>query len=688
MNNIKVALVGQPNVGKSSLLNALSGAKVKVGNFTGVTVEKASASLKKDNTIIELIDLPGTYSLSAYSEEEKVTRDFLLNNEYDLIVQVVESVNLERNLAFTAELMQLGRPMIVALNMIDEAKIEGVDIDEAQLTQILGCESIKVSARTGEGLRDLINIIANYKERKTTPKLIYSDIVEEGAGKIVQFLESCGEEELKVFGSSDLHKVALDLIAQKPELYKRVHDKPIFLRLQPVLNEALERIYITYDTRDLVEVFLLENRAFAKGAAMETMKTHTPSTKEAFSERVDQLLLHPVYGIFIFLFFMWSVFQLTFTLGDIPTGFIEDTFEALGAKVAEYIPNETLASLISDGAIAGVGAVLSFLPNIMILFFGIALLESTGYMARAAFLLDGFLHKFGLHGKSFVPLVSGFGCTVPAYLATRTLKNDRDRMVTLFILNFMSCGARLPVYVLLIGAFFPVTMAGNILFGIYILGALVGLVVAWLLRKFFFTGPDEPFVMEMPRYRMPTGKLLWMSVWTKAVTYMKMAGTFILAASILIWFASSFPRYEVADGVDENVAVELQMENSYLGVVGKTIEPIFAPLGLDWKASVSLAAGLAAKEVIVSTMGVLYTLGDDVDEESGSLREILQRSMTLPSAVALMMLVLFYNPCLAATVVFRQETGGSKYALYQFILTSVVAYIMALIGYGITSLFV
>lgn len=689
MQSIKVALVGQPNVGKSSLLNAISGAKVRVGNFAGVTVEKASASLKKNNTIIELVDLPGTYSLNVYSQEERIARDFLLYDEYDLIVQVVESVNLERNLSFTAELMQLDRPMIVALNMIDEAKNEGIDIDEAQLTQILGIKTIKTSARTGEGLNELINTISNFKNEKTTPKTIYSDIIEESASEIEKFLSTCGSEETKVFGTTNLHKIAIDLLAQNPDTFKLIHDKPILIRLQPVLNAALEKIYIKYDTRDLLEVFLLEHRAFARGATLETKKAHAPSAKEALTEKIDRVLMHPVYGIFIFLFFMWSLFQLTFTLGDPFVGIIEDVFESLSQMAQEYIPNEMLAGLVGDGAIAGVGAVLSFLPNIVILFFGIAMLETTGYMARAAFLLDGFLHKFGLHGKSFVPLVSGFGCTVPAYLATRTLKNDRDRMITLFILNFMSCGARLPVYILFIAVFFPASMAGNMLFAIYIFGAFIGLVVAWVLRKFFFKGPDEPFVMEIPRYRMPTAKLVWMMVWGKAYTYIRKAGTFILAASVLIWFASNFPQYDAGENeVEEELLYEAQMENSYLGMIGKTIEPVLAPIELDWKMGVSLVAGLAAKEVIISTMGVLYSLGDDQDEESQTLREVLKANISLPSAVAFLMFIMFYNPCLAATVVFRQETGGSRYVFYQFVLTTVVAYIMAFIGHTITSLII
>ncbi|GHV09545.1 ferrous iron transport protein B [Campylobacterota bacterium] len=717
LGEVRVALVGQPNVGKSSILNAISGSKVKVGNFAGVTVEKATASLRSGNTLISVTDLPGTYSLSAYSLEEKIARDFLEAKEYDLIVQVVESVNLERNLAFTAELMHINKPIVIALNMIDEAKKDGLEIDEKQLSAILGIPCIKVSARTSEGLSTLIARMADASKFEARNKLIYSDVIENAIDEVAIFLGSCGSNEREVFGGESVHDIARDLLFQKPSAHKRLHDTPLFVRLQPVLNKALEAIYVLYETRDMHDVVSAEHRAFAKGATLETVKRSKAPAKEELTDKIDRVLLHPVFGLPIFLFFMWSLFQITFTLGEIPMGWIEDAFGAVSDAVHTNIAQEEVAGLIADGVLGGVGAVLMFLPNIMILFLGIALLESTGYMARAAFLLDGFLHRFGLHGKSFVPLVSGFGCSVPAFMAARTLKNERDRLLTLFIIPFMSCGARLPVYILLIGAFLPVSQAGNALFGIYIFGALIGLLMAFLLRRLAFKGPDEPFVMEMPRYRMPSMMLLWTMVWSKALAYIKKAGTFILAVSVLVWFASNYPAIGedealasggenavliadgedavlIADGetveaveaeADEEAAAALkQLENSYLGVTGKFIEPLFAPLDFDWRVSVSLVTGLAAKEVVVSTMGVLYSLGE-VDEEDVGLREILAQALSPASAVALLMIVLFYNPCLAATVVFTQEAGRIKYAFYLFIFTSIVAYAMALIGFTITN---
>lgn len=410
--------------------------------------------------------------------------------------------------------------------------------------------------------------------------------------------------------------------------------------------------------------------------------SHTKKEERNLTKKIDALLIHKFFGLPIFLFLMWLLFQLTFTLGQIPMDYIESGFNTLGEWVKGNIQNTFIASALADGAIAGVGAVVLFLPNIIILFLGIALLETTGYMSRVAFLLDGILHKFGLHGKSFIPLITGFGCSVPAFMATRTLKNKRDRLLTLFVINFMSCGARLPVYVLFIGAFFPSEEAGNYLFGIYLLGAILGLIAAKFLRSTAFRGIDEPFVMEMPKYRMPNWHLVWFMVFNKAKMYLKKAGTFILVASLLIWFASNFPNNE--SNLDDFSAQERAVEQSYLGQFGKTIEPIFSPLELDWKLSVSLVSGLAAKEVMISTMGVLYSLGKEVDETSSDLKGIIAKNIPLPSAVAYILFVMIYNPCFAATIVFSKESGKIKYTFFLFLFTCISAYIVAFIGLNIT----
>jgi ferrous iron transport protein B len=434
---------------------------------------------------------------------------------------------------------------------------------------------------------------------------------------------------------------------------------------------------------------------------METVKSEQKKPKDkTLTKKIDEILINRFLGIPIFLFFMWGLFQLTFELGAIPMEWIEVGTGMFGDAVGSMIQHDELRSLIVDGIIAGVGAVLLFLPNIIILFLGIALLETTGYMSRVAFLLDGFFHKFGLHGKSFIPLVTGFGCSVPAYMATRTLKNEKDRLITLFIIGFMSCGAKLPVYVLFAGAFFAPEDAGNVLFLIYIAGALLGLVMAKILRLFVFKGEDEPFVMEMPKYRLPSFRLIWHTVSGKALSYLKKAGTFILAASMLIWFASNYPKQplleeqytakiEQAAGDEEKITTLnnelnlMMLESSYLGQIGKASEPFFAPLGFDWKLTVALETGLAAKEVVVSTLGVLYAIGDEIDEEDNTLRSALQNNYSFATAMAFIVFVMIYLPCLAASMVFAKEAGGYKYLAYLFIFTTITAWVLSFITYRI-----
>jgi len=383
---------------------------------------------------------------------------------------------------------------------------------------------------------------------------------------------------------------------------------------------------------------------------------------------------------------MWGLFQLTFSVGALPMDMIDSAFGSLAEYLRGVLGGGELASLVADGMVGGVGAVVMFLPNIVILFLGIALLETTGYMARVAFLLDGFFHKFGLHGKSFIPLVTGFGCSVPAYMAARTLKNPKDKLITLFIIGFMSCGARLPIYVLFAGAFFGQDNAGNILFIIYISGAILGLVMAKALKTFVFKGEDEPFVMEMPKYRMPSLKLIWHTVYSQAKSYLNKAGTFILAASILIWFASNYPKVQAPQNFDVNQVKMYELEHSYLGKIGHASEPFFAPLGFDWKMSVALETGLAAKEVVVSTLGVLYSLGDDVDEENSSLIKQIKANIPFASAIAFIVFVMIYLPCLAASMVFAKEAGGWKYLAYLFVMTTTTAWVLSFIAYNVTKL--
>jgi len=696
MKQIKIALVGQPNVGKSMLTNAIGDTTLHVGNFSGVTVEKKEISFKYKDYKISIVDLPGTYMLTNYSIEEKVTSDFLQNEEYDLILNVVDSTNLERNLQLTSELLNLEKKMLIALNMSDEAKKENIEINANYMTELLGVSAVQVSAVSKEGIEKLVhNIVQTYENPKKETKLIFSEAIEEEILNIVTHLnDNKFESELSY------RKIAINLISEDKKTYRMLLDEPIWITLQPLLLESIKHIKMHHDEEAMIDIFADEFMAFNNGILAETVKVKNINpAKLTRTQKIDNVLIHPFFGIPIFLFLMWGLFQLTFEIGSIPMDWIDGFFGWLGNSVGESISNDDIRSLVVDGLIAGVGAVILFVPNIIILFVGIALLESTGYMSRVAYLLDGFFHKFGLHGQSFIPLVTGFGCSIPAYMSARILKNDKDRLLTLFIIGFMSCGARLPVYVLFVGAFFSSESSGTILFVIYISGAILGIIMAKVLKMTAFKGESEPFVMEMPKYRLPSVVLIWHTVKSKTWMYLKKAGTFIAAASILIWFLSNYPhndivsseyesKIELAKGEDSKNSLSNELnqkllENSYLGQVGKFIEPIFSPLGMDWKMAVALQTGLAAKEVVVSTLGVLYSLGGDVNEEDSSLIERLHEHIPFASAVAFIIIMMIYLPCLAATVVFSKEAGGLKYTAYLFLFTTFVAYSCAFIGYHI-----
>lgn len=723
MKSITIVLVGQPNVGKSSLMNKICGTHIKVGNFTGVTVEKSEATIIHKGYELKFIDLPGTYSLSEYSFEERLTKLFLENEKYDVILNILDSTNLERCLFLTAQLLEIHSKVCLALNMSDEAKKEGISIDTKCLGKILGVECVSVSAFSGENLPLLLDKIIEVSLQPLKPsKRVYADFVEDEIEKIQNFLAQKQFDEIKSLMRTNnvmffsLRDVALRLLMQDNAITQALHDKGCWSELSTQVQKSIENIYCQSHDKSMKDIFLNDTLSFAKGAALESMTIKAPKHKNK-TQKIDSVLLNKYLGIPIFLFLMWLLFQVTFYLGEFPKVWIEEGIDLFGQWVEETVSNDFLASLLSGGIIAGVGAVLSFLPHILILFFGIVLLEGTGYMSRVAFLLDGFFHKFGLHGKSFIPLVTGFGCSVPAYMSTRMLKNRNDRMLTLFIINFMSCGARLPVYTLFIGAFFTSESAGNILYMIYIFGALVGLCMAKILKLTAFRGDDEPFVMEMPKYRFPSLHLITFSVWQKATSYIKRAGTFILIASVVIWIGTQFPKNEALeeayfqtievleshisksenqkeiDLLEEQILQENRLfqsqriEQSYLGRIGTFIQPIFAPMDFDWKFSVSLLNGLLAKETIISAMGVLYALGDDIDEDNNlPLREVLAQSVSVPTAIAFILFIMFYNPCFAASIIFGKEAGGKRYILYLFIFTSIVSYVFAFLGYKITSL--
>ncbi|WP_033593083.1 ferrous iron transport protein B [Helicobacter pylori] len=642
MKEITIALVGQPNVGKSSLINALSNAHLKVGNFAGVTVDKMEVSLVHKEHQITIIDLPGTYALNDFTTEEKVTKDFLEKGQYDLILNVVDSTNLERNLALSAQLLGTNKKMLLALNMWDEAQEEGIKINTEKLSQELGVVCVPTSARS--------------KEDRLNTELLLDEIVR------LYSQNTANNESIKVPSQSFKESLKYSQSAQR-----------------------------------IAKSVISENK---QNASFE----HT--------YKIDKILMHPRYGIFIFLGFMFIIFSLSFLIGGGVQKALEEGFKFLSDSIKENVANEDLASLVGDGIIGGVGATVSFLPLIVVLYFGISLLETTGYMSRVAFLLDGILHKFGLHGKSFIPLITGFGCSVPAYMATRTLQNYNERLITLFVIGFMSCSARLPIYVLFVGSFFPSSSAGFVLFCIYILGAVVALVMAKLLKLSVFKGQTESFIMEMPKYRLPSSRMIYFSIYTKSLSYLKKAGTYILVGAILIWFMSQYPKNDAAmkaykqesllvnkdttlsSEAKEEKLKELKTEldkknlkNSIVGRGGAYLEKVFSPMDFDWRLSVSLVTGFMAKEVVVSTLGVLFSLGDQ-NEKSDAFREILRKEVSVPSGIAFIVFVMFYIPCFAATITFGREAGGIKFVAYLFIFTTVVAYFFSLIAFYVTQILV
>lgn len=690
-----VALVGQPNVGKSQLLSSISGANLKIGNFAGVTVDKYEATLVKGDIILNFIDLPGLYSLDDFSKDESVAKDFLMKSKYDMILNVVDSTNLERNLFLTSELMALGKKMVVALNMDDEAKSEGVEIDDKQLSSILNIPAVKVSSVKKTNFSNLLDTIIDVLSKPYTPnKLKFSDQIEEELIYLAQKIDEANFKKDEICS----RQAAILFLLEDKKFYTMSHEDPKMLFLIPEIKKVFDNIKQKTQNSSIEDVLIDEYHSFAKGAALETQNIKAQKSTD-ITKKIDSILIHRFFGLPIFLFFMWLLFQATFTLGEVPMQYIEMVFAWFGDSVAANLNDDMLKSIIVDGIIAGVGTVILFLPNIIILFLGIALLETTGYMARVAFLLDGFFHKFGLHGKSFIPLVTGFGCSIPAYMAARTLKSQKDRLLTMFIIGFMSCGARLPVYVLFAGAFFKPENAGNVLFFIYISGALLGLIAAKVLRILVFKGDDEPFVMEMPKYRLPSVKLIWLTIYSKSMMYLKKAGTFILAASILVWFVSTFPQnpnieekyqQQIQLASSDELKLELThqkdqelMENTYLGMFGKAIEPVFAPLGFNWKMSVATVSGLAAKEVIVSTLGVLYSLGGEVSENNTTLQQTLAKNIPFASAMAFIVFVMVYLPCLAATAVFSKEAESKKYTFYLITFTFCTAWVLSFATYKV-----
>ena len=602
LQDIVVGLAGNPNSGKTSMFNNLTGARHQVGNWPGVTVEKKEGRLVQDGQGIRVVDLPGTYSLGAYSEDEAVARNYILSGEPDLIINIIDASNLERNLYLTTQLLEMGANLVLALNMIDEAEKRHIKIDLKALAGILSVPVVPTVAVRNKGTQELVLAAVSVADRKQSrPFAIdYGKEAEPGIARLEKALT--GVEAIRHLPA---RWVAVKLLEGDEHIYGRVMQSPKAGDIIKKRDEVAAHIE-SMTGLDPESLFADRRYGFIAGLIKETV-TRKSTTEErlSISDRIDRVVTNRFLGIPIFFLSMFAVFQFTFALGDPLIGYVEEFFEWLGEGAGALFSNELVASLVADGIIGGVGAVLVFIPPIFLIFFAITLLEDSGYMARAAYIMDRFMHRLGLHGKSFIPLIVGFGCNVPAIMACRTLENKRDRMITILITPLMSCAARLPIYVLFVGAFFT-AYQGLIIFSLYILGIALAIMMGILFKRFLFKGEVSPFVMELPPYRVPTLKGMLIHMWERGWAFIKRAGTIIFSVVILIWVFATLPT-----------GVEFASRESYLGAIGGFVAPVFAPLGFGtWEAAAALIFDLLAKEVVVGMFGVIYGIGDGFADTS------------------------------------------------------------------------
>ncbi|MEI6437235.1 MAG: ferrous iron transport protein B [Candidatus Omnitrophota bacterium] len=655
---LRIALCGNPNAGKTSIFNALTGSRQHVGNWAGVTVEKKEGYLNFGEYAVEVVDLPGTYSLTAFSMEELVARDYIINENPDVIVNVIDSTNLDRNLYLTTQLIELGCRAVVALNMTDEAEHKGISIDRKKLSELLGMPVINTIGTTGEGIKELLGEAVAIKESKEPLSrhihINYGAEVEEEIRKIQVELK----KDILLRETYSTRWLAVKLLEHDKQVAEGVADK--FENKEAIMAQVnASHAHIENILNDESETILADARyGFVKGLLGETY-SHRTMDRVELSDRIDKILTNRWLGIPILLAFLWVMFQATFTLGAYPKDLIDQAVAQFSVFVAGVLPAGMLKSLVVDGIISGVGGVVGFLPNIMILFLFISLFEDTGYMARGAFIMDRVMHTMGLHGKSFIPMIMGFGCNTSAIMGTRTLENKTDRLLTILINPLISCSARLPVYILLAGAFFGKN-AGTVIFGIYLTGIVLAILMGQLFRKTLFKGDAAPFVMELPPYRMPSLKSILIHMWEKGSIFLKKMGGIILAASIVIWFATAFPK---VNNVPGKPPVD-QIEQSYAGQAGKLLEPVLKPLGFTWKGGVALITGVAAKEIVVSTFGVLYHAEDQAGAENEGLRNALRQDMTPLAALSFMLFTLIYIPCASALATMYRELGSAKWTLF------------------------
>ena len=684
---INVALIGNPNCGKTSLFNRVSGAHEHVGNYAGVTVGAKAGTLKHKGYRMNIVDLPGTYSLSAYSPEELYVMRYLREETPDVIINVVVASNLERNLYLTTELIDMNRSMVIDLNMFDELKRSGVSLDYSNLGKMLGVPVVPTIAATGYGVDNLLDTVIEVYEMKNPDTRHIHVKMNPEIESAVNKLKDEFKNDLSVAHQFSPRFLAIKFLEKDPEIEDILKHNPNYEIWKQIRDDENERIHKELH-EDVSSAIAAEKYGFIQGALKENMEGSV-AKEEKSTKIIDAFVTNKLFGFPLFLIVMWLMFWATFQIGSYPMEWIERLVAWISGLVSKTMADGPFKDLLLDGIIGGVGGVIVFLPNILILYAFILFMEDSGYMARVAFIMDKLMHRMGLHGKSFIPLVMGFGCNVPAIMSTRIIESKSSRLITILINPFISCSARIPIYVLLVGAFFP-DYGAWVFVSLYTLGIAIAVLTAKLMRKFWFKADETPFVMELPPYRMPTMKATIRNMWSKAEQYLRKMGGLILVASIIIWALSYFPHYETEDlpkeyvaatlaempadqtegmsqsQIEKSMLTEYQQSNSILGKIGQFVEPVVRPMELGWKSCVSLIAGSAAKEVVVSTLGVLYVGDDDAElltERLQSPSRLTGKTPFTPaSALAFMVFVLLYFPCIATLTAIARETGSWKYA--------------------------
>lgn len=694
---INVALVGNPNCGKTSLFNVASGAKEHVGNYSGVTVDAKSGHFDYKGYRFNIVDLPGTYSLASYSPEELYVRKYLRDATPDVIINVVVASNLERNLYLTTELIDMDRSMVIALNMYDELEKRGDRLDYKLLGSMIGVPVVPTVSRTGQGLNELFDTVIDvYEGRDEDVRHVHVNLgedIERGVTAVKDLIKA----EPDVSPRFSPRFIAIKLLEDDAEVIRLVESLPGSAQIMEATRAEQQRIELMRK-EDASSAIADEKYGFIAGALAETLVKGDQDRNNP-TNIIDAFVTNKLFGFPIFLLIMFAIFWATFEIGQYPMDWIEWLVGKISQIVQGMMPDGPLKDLIADGIIGGVGGVIVFLPNILILYFCISFMEDSGYMARAAFIMDKLMHRIGLHGKSFIPLIMGFGCTVPSIMATRSIESRTSRLITILINPFMSCSARLPVYVLLVGTFFE-RHAALVILGLYCLGVVVAMVTARLLRKFKFTTDVTPFVMELPPYRIPTLKASLRHTWGKGQQYLKKMGGVILVASIIVWALNYFPIHDreatVADADDAQLTTAISDDSqidvhrdSYLEMAGKIVNPVMEPLGFHWRASVAALAGIPAKEIVVSTLGVLYTGNEEIDDSSLSARLTAVNPATgtadfsAASALSFMIFILLYCPCIATVAAIVKETNSWKYGAFSVVYNTLLAWLVALAAYHI-----